>query len=243
MNPGLSTCFPAFSSAISASMPARGQSAVCCCDVTLPSSHFSVEMAGGAALLRLQSEDGTNRLTRACVQALTDAVKELAQENASLVITGNSRFFSAGADLAEIATLTGPDAYQFSKMGQMLMDTIASFRVPVIAAISGYCLGGGLDLALACHYRVASQHAVFGHRGAALGLITGWGGTQRLPRLIGKGRALELLIAAEKIHAHQALRMGLADSIVDDPVNEALRRAQNLTACNQPSSRKPNAGR
>jgi enoyl-CoA hydratase/carnithine racemase len=201
--------------------------------VTLPSSHFSVETSEGVALLRLQSKDGTNRLARACVRALTEAVGKLAQDRVSLVITGNSRFFSAGADLGEIATLTARDAYQFSMMGQLMMDAIASFRAPVIAAITGYCMGGGLDLALACHYRIASQHAIFGHRGAALGLITGWGGTQRLPRLIGKGRALELLIATEKVHAHEALHLGLVDSIVDDPVNEALRKARNLTACNQ----------
>ena len=177
-------------------------------------------------MLRLQSEDGTNRLTRACLQALTKAVRDLAEDNASLVIAGNSHFYSAGADLEEIAALKAPDAYQFSKMGQTLMDTIASFRAFVIAAIEGYCMGGGLDLALACHYRIASPHAIFGHRGAALGLITGWGGTQRLPRLIGRGRALELLIAAEKIQAAQALRFGLVDSMVADPVKEALWRCR-----------------
>ena len=102
------------------------------------------------------------------------------------MIAGNERFFSAGADLREIAALDAPSAYEFSKMGQALMSEIESFPAPVYAAISGYCMGGGLDLALACHHRIASPHAVFGHRGAALGLITGWGGTQRLPRLIGR---------------------------------------------------------
>ena len=87
-------------------------------------------------------------------------------------------------------------------------------------------MGGGLDLALACHRRIAAPHAVFGHRGAALGLITGWGGTQRLPRLIGKGRALELFIAAEKISAARAVKLGLVDAIADDPFGEALRRLQ-----------------
>lgn len=85
-------------------------------------------------------------------------------------------------------------------------------------------MGGGLDLALACDHRIASPHAVFGHRGAALGLITGWGGTQRLPRLVGKGRALEMFAAAEKVTAAQALRIGLVDAIADDPVAEALGR-------------------
>ena len=85
-------------------------------------------------------------------------------------------------------------------------------------------MGGGLDLALACHHRIASPHAVFGHRGAALGLITGWGGTQRLPRLVGKGCALGMFVAAEKLTAQQALRIGLVDAIGDDPVAQAVRR-------------------
>jgi enoyl-CoA hydratase/carnithine racemase len=109
-------------------------------------------------------------------------------------------------------------------MGQTLMNAIASYPVPVVAAIEGHSMGGGLDLALARHRRVAAPRAVFGHLGAALGLMTGWGGTQRLPRLIGKPRALELFIAAEKIAAARALEIGLVDSIVDEPIAEALRQ-------------------
>jgi enoyl-CoA hydratase/carnithine racemase len=180
----------------------------------------------GVRVLRLLSKDRTNRLTRECVMTLTDTISQLAQAGAPLVIAGNGRFFSAGAELSEIAALDGPSAYEFSQMGQELMHTIENFPVPVFAAIAGYCMGGGLDLALACHHRIASPHAVFGHRGAALGLITGWGGTQRLPRLIGKGRALEVLIAAEKINARDALRIGLVEAIAEDPVAEAVRRAQ-----------------
>jgi enoyl-CoA hydratase/carnithine racemase len=107
-------------------------------------------------------------------------------------------------------------------MGQRLMTAIASFPSPTIAAIHGYCMGGGLDLALACYRRIAGPHALFGHRGAALGLITGWGGTQHLPRLVGKARALQMFLAAEKLHAHQALQAGLVDAIVDDPLAAAL---------------------
>jgi len=117
---------------------------------------------------------------------------------------------------------------EFSLMGQALMRRIGEFPAPVCAAISGYCMGGGLDLALACHHRIASPHAIFGHRGAALGLITGWGGTQRLPRLIGKGRALEMFVAAEKVTAARALRMGLVDAVADDPVAEAVQRVRAL---------------
>jgi enoyl-CoA hydratase/carnithine racemase len=192
--------------------------------VPVSSLFFGIEFDGPVRILRLTSPDGTNRLTRACVLALTVAIDELKKQNRPLIIVGNRQFFSVGADLNEIAALTGPAAYEFSAMGQALMNAIASYPVPVIAAIDGHCMGGGLDLALACHRRIAAPHAVFGHRGAALGLMTGWGGTQRLPRLIGKGRALELFIAAEKISAARALEIGLVDAIANDPIAEALRQ-------------------
>ncbi|HLZ41172.1 MAG TPA: enoyl-CoA hydratase/isomerase family protein [Candidatus Sulfotelmatobacter sp.] len=194
-------------------------------------SLFSTERIGECLVVRLQSADGTNRLTRECVEKLTSAIARFAAERsaAGLVITGNEKFFSAGADLREISALNGKTAYEFSKIGQQLMAKIAEFPAPVYAAISGYCMGGGLDLALACRHRVASPHAVFGHRGAALGLITGWGGTQRLPRLIGKAGALEIFIAAEKIRAERALEIGLIESISDDPIAEALRRISRET--------------
>jgi enoyl-CoA hydratase/carnithine racemase len=190
----------------------------------MSSPGFRLDQQFGLRVLRLHSKDGTNRLTRECVLSLTEAFGQLAREGRPLVIAGNERFFSAGADLKEIAALDGPAACAFSKIGQALMAAIAQFPAPVYAAISGYCMGGGLDLALACHHRIASPHAVFGHRGAALGLITGWGGTQRLPRLIGKGRALEMFVAAEKVWADRALQIGLIDAIADDPVSEALHR-------------------
>jgi enoyl-CoA hydratase/carnithine racemase len=187
-------------------------------------SSFSVKRVNEGWVLQLLSEDGTNRLTRSCVLALTQAIGDLAQDNRPLVLTGNAKFFSAGADLKEISALNGASAYEFSKMGQELMQAIDGFPAHVYVAVSGYCMGGGFDLALACRYRIASPHSVFGHRGAALGLITGWGGTQRLPRLIGKAHALEILVAAEKVAAPTALHMGLVDAIADDPVAEALLR-------------------
>lgn len=184
---------------------------------------YSIDGRGAAAVLRLVSDDGTNRLTIARVQAVTAAVEKLAIDPPSLlVITGNPHFFSAGADLNEIAALTGPEAFRFAQMGQRLMNAVANFPSRTIAAPQGYCMGGGLDLALACHRRIAGPHAIFGHRGAALGLITGWGGTQRLPRLIGKARALQMFLAAEKLHAAAALQIGLVDAIADDPVAAAL---------------------
>jgi enoyl-CoA hydratase/carnithine racemase len=186
---------------------------------------YSVEMRDDAAVLRLLSDDGTNRLTRERVTGLTNALEELAHRNfIRLVITGNAHFFSAGADLNEIAELHGAEALRFAQFGQRLMNAVANFPAPTIAAVHGYCMGGGFDLALACSRRIAGPHAIFGHRGAALGLITGWGGTQRLPRLVGKARALQMFLAAEKLHASDALRFGLVESIADDPLATALSR-------------------
>jgi enoyl-CoA hydratase len=183
---------------------------------------FHVEQLSTVTLLRLISSDGTNRLTRERVLALTSAIEQLPPR--PLIITGNERFFSAGAELAEIVALTGPAAYEFSRMGQALMNAVDRFPALVCAAVSGYCMGGGLDLALACDLRVAHPHAVFGHRGAALGLITGWGGTQRLPRLVGKARALQMLVAAEKLTAARAREFGLVDEVAADPIGRSLQR-------------------
>jgi enoyl-CoA hydratase len=189
--------------------------------------HLTVDHLGTHFAIHLVSKDGTNRLTRACIREVHDAVQVLGRDPKPLTITGNRKFFSAGAELGEIQEIAGGSAVEFSRMGQDLMNAIAQFPCPVYAAIHGYCMGGGLDLALACHRRIASKDAVFGHRGAALGLVTGWGGTQRLPRLVGRARAWEMLVAAEKFHAKDALALGLIDAIAEDPVAEAARRIQN----------------
>jgi enoyl-CoA hydratase/carnithine racemase len=184
---------------------------------------YEVENHGDVVVLRLVSTDGTNRLTIARVRALTTAVERLANSPASrLIITGNPLFFSAGAELREIAALSGPEALRFAEMGQQLMNTVAAFPALSIAAVHGYCMGGGLDLALACNLRIIGPHAIFGHRGAALGLMTGWGGTQRLPRLIGRGRALQMFLGAEKVDARRALQIGLADTLSAEPLLAAL---------------------
>lgn len=199
-------------------------------------THLQIEDRGGHCRLQLISADETNRLTRACLSDLREALLALQRVPKPLIITGNPKFFSAGADLSEIGALTGPSALTFACLGQDLMNAVAQFPAPVYAAIHGYCMGGGLDLALACHRRIASARAVFGHRGAALGLMTGWGGTQRLPRLVGKGRALAMFLAAEKLPAKEALAAGLIDAIVDDPVAEAALRIQALARSSAPGA-------
>ena len=182
--------------------------------------YCKVESVGGCTILRLVSEDGTNRLSRARVLALTAAIAQLPPQ--PLLLCGNPRFFSVGADLAEISALRGHDSFEFARMGQRLMQSIADFPAPTCAVVEGWCMGGGFDLALACRFRVAGPHAIFGHRGAALGLMTGWGGTQRLPRLIGQARALEIFLTAEKIHAKPALQYGIVKAISEEPMQAAV---------------------
>jgi enoyl-CoA hydratase/carnithine racemase len=193
---------------------------------------FTVESVRGITILRLASPDDTNRLTRRLISDLTTTIRVLSDDPnpKALIITGSHKFFSAGADLREIAALNGAAALDFSRAGQELMNRIEHFPAPTCAAISGYCIGGGLDLALACRLRIAALNAIFGHRGAALGLITGWGGTQRLPRLIGKGRALEMVLAAEKLDARQALAAGMVDEISDNPLNAAIEHVSAITS-------------
>ena len=184
------------------------------------SPYYAVEAFEDCTVLRLTSDDGTNRLSRARVLALTDAVLNLPA--APLIVCGNPRFFSVGADLSEISDLHGGDAFEFSQMGQRLMRAVAEFPAPTCAVIEGWCMGGGFDLALSCRFRIAGPHAIFGHRGAALGLMTGWGGTQRLPRLIGRARAMEIFLAAEKVHAQRALEIGIVDVVSVDAVGAAV---------------------
>jgi enoyl-CoA hydratase len=191
----------------------------------LPSPLLSIEQHPLAAVVRFLSDDDTNRLTRARVTELTQAI---GSAHGPLILTGNHSFFSAGADLNEISALTGFAAHEFAQLGQRLMRAIADHPSLTIAAISGYCMGGGLDLALACDFRICAPNAIFGHRGAALGIMTGWGGTQRLPRLIGRARALRMFLTAEKLHAPEALRIGLVDRIADDPLATALAVASNM---------------
>jgi enoyl-CoA hydratase len=200
------------------------------------SDFFVLKRDHDCAVLQLVSSDGTNKLGMARISALHRAIEELTREAQSgdlksLIITGNEKFFSVGADLNEISALTSAQAFEFSRQGQALMQAIDHFSVPVIAAIHGYCMGGAMDLALACDYRFAAPNAVFGHRGASLGMMTGWGGTQRLPRLIGKPRAMQMFLLAEIVKAEEALRIGLVDRMSDELIEDGFLLAEKLNGC------------
>lgn len=139
-----------------------------------------------------------------------------------LIFIGTDEVFASGADLREIAGLDSETARPFAERGQALMNAIANLSIVTIAAINGYCFGGALDLALACDYRVASPNAQFSHPGVTLGIITGWGGTQRLPRLVGEAVALEMLLTAGRFNAGWALKRGLVHELADDVLQRAL---------------------
>ena len=176
-------------------------------------------------ILSLESHDGFPRLERRILTEIEAQIARLAEnrEIAGVVITGSNRAFAVGAEISEIANLAPASAFEFSRRGQSVMRAIANSPKPVIAAILGYCMGGGLDLALACHARIASPVAVFAHPGGSLGIITGWGGTQRLPRLVGRSCALEMLVTGRRLDAKEALAWGLIQEIATEPINEPVR--------------------
>jgi enoyl-CoA hydratase len=202
-------------------------------EISITTEHYALRREQDCAVLELSSGAGTNILAMARVRAVLAAVERLNDEVQrgkvkALVITGNEKFFSAGADLNELSQLTAAQAFEFSRQGQALMLALDQFTVPVIAAIRGYCMGGGMDLALACDYRIAAPNAIFGHRGASLGVMTGWGGTQRLPRLIGKSRAMQMFLLAEMVNAEEALRIGLVDRIGTESIEDGFLLAEKL---------------
>ncbi len=181
------------------------------------------------AILSFPEHPEYPRLRRDVLSALREQLRAITASRAfrGVVIAANSRSFAVGAQLEEVTTLSGVAAFEFARLGQGLCRQIAQFPLPVVAAIRGFCLGGGLDLALACHGRVATYDSSFGSPGATLGLVTGWGGTGSLPRRVGRATALQMLVAGDRIPATQALTVGLIDELAPnaDLLSAALHRA------------------
>ncbi len=145
-----------------------------------------------------------------------------------MIITGEGKAFVAGADIAEMVNMTPEQGITFSKTGQNTFRSLEKMEIPVIAAVNGFALGGGLELAMGCDFRIASSKAKFGQPEVSLGMIPGYAGTQRLPRLTGLGDALFLLMSGEMITAEEALRMGLVQKVVEPEqlMEETLRIAK-----------------
>lgn len=179
---------------------------------------------GTVAVIRFNRPALRNPLSVSTLSELERTLSELVglKTVEAIVFTGSDEVFASGANIRELAQLDVTSALQFSQLGQRVFERIANASQLTIAAISGYCMGGALDLALACDIRVASSNAVFAHPGGRLGIITGWGGTQRLPRMIQRGVALELLLTGRRITSAEALRVGLVTSISAHPLDTAL---------------------
>ncbi len=189
-----------------------------------PEPPVVVEERDALAVLRVNRPGQRNSLSVATLSALDSAFTSLSARTdiKAVIITGTDDAFASGADIRELQTLTPDTAHAYAERGQHLFQRIFDARQLTVAAVNGYCMGGGLDLALSCRVRVASPNALFAHPGARLGVITGWGGTQRLPRLIGSARALEMFATGRRLSAREALEFGLVSRIHPDALACAI---------------------
>ena len=178
----------------------------------------------GIATITINRPEKLNALNKVTIAELHDAFKALQHnhEIRVIVLTGSGeKAFVAGADISEFANFSVEEGAQLAAQGQeSLFDYVENLKTPVIAAINGFALGGGLELAMAAHFRVASENAKMGLPETSLGVIPGYGGTQRLPQLVGKGRAMEMIMTAGMINAEQALQFSLVNHVV--PQSELL---------------------
>jgi enoyl-CoA hydratase/carnithine racemase len=187
------------------------------------------EKKGGVAYVTVNRPKVLNALNTPTWKDLRTAFED-ARDDATIrgaILTGaGDRAFIAGADISELAQATGFEAEQSSRFGQGVLDLIENLGKPVIAAVNGFALGGGCETAMACTVRLAVETAKFGQPEVTLGLVPGGGGTQRLPRLVGKGRALQLILSGEMISAQEAFRIGLVNEIL--PAPELIARAETI---------------
>ncbi|MCW5516385.1 enoyl-CoA hydratase/isomerase family protein [Muriicola sp. Z0-33] len=177
-----------------------------------------IDKKDSLAVVTINRPDKLNALNKATISELHKAFKALEDESAikAIVLTGSGeKAFVAGADISEFANFSVKEGAKLAAKGQeILFDFVENLSTPVIAAVNGFALGGGLELAMACHFRVASDNARMGLPEVSLGVIPGYGGTQRLPQLVGKGRAMELIMTAGMIDAQKALNYGLVNYVV-----------------------------
>ena len=194
-------------------------------------SDIRFEISGATATVVFNRPADRNSLTQDTLKNLEQVLDRLLPDPSLRVIvfTGTDDVFLSGANIRELTLLDQETASAFSDRGQRLFQRIAKANQTSIAAINGYCMGGGLDFALACDIRIASTNAQFAHPGARLGIITGWGGTQRLPRTIGMSRALELFITTRRLNSEDAQRFGLVTEVADPVLQRALTMAEEIT--------------
>lgn len=195
----------------------------------MPYQTLLLDIADRVATVTINRPDKLNALNAQAKAELREVMTSLKNDPAVdvVIITGaGEKAFVAGTDIRELAELNGETGKEFSAKGQEVFDLIENLGKPVIAAINGYALGGGCELALACHLRVASENARFAQPEVNLGIIPGYGGTQRLARLIGRGRAMEMILTGDQIDAQEAHRIGLVNKVV--PAGELMTTARSL---------------
>src|SRR6202046_242493 len=196
-------------------------------EVSTSFENITYEVKGSIAYITMNRPKVMNALNRKTVEEL-NAAFHAAKNDATVkgvILTGaGEKAFIAGADIAELSTIDGERAGEFSEKGQETLLFIETLGKPVIAAVNGFALGGGCETAMACTIRIAAESAKFGQPEVNLGLLPGGGGTQRLPRLVGKGRALQLILSGEMISAQEAYRIGLVNEVV--PAADLIARAE-----------------
>ena len=201
--------------------------------------HIRFEIREGIAYLTVHRPEKLNALNKKTMDEIRHVVESIHRREGegavvrALIITGaGDKAFIAGADIGELSRLTPTEGYEYTRTNQEVLDRLEALPVPVIAAINGYALGGGCELALACHIRIACPEARLGQPEVKLGIIPGYGGTQRLPRLIGRGRALEWILSGSHYTAEEAYRIGLINRVVprEKLLDEATDLARRITA-------------
>lgn len=197
--------------------------------------NINISAENKIAVIEINRPKALNALNKQSIEELSQAFGEL-EENKEIrviILTGNGdKAFVAGADIKEFQNFNSEEGENLAKVGQdILFNKIENLKKPVIAAINGYALGGGLELAMSCHFRIASDNAKLGLPEVTLGLIPGYGGTQRLPKLIGKGRAMQAIMTAEMFSAERAEQIGLVNEVVslDDLLPRAKKIASKIT--------------
>ena len=195
---------------------------------------LNLEVTDGIALVTISRPKALNALNTRFFQEMDAMIEKVSSmpDVKVMVITGDGKAFVAGADIAEMVDKTPEEGTAFSKIGQNTFSSIEKMEIPVIAAINGFALGGGLELAMGCDIRIASTKAKFGQPEVNLGLIPGYAGTQRLPRLVGSGDALLLLMTGDMIGAEDALRIGLVQKIAepDQLMEEVMKIAKTIAS-------------
>ncbi len=197
--------------------------------------YLLLEKEDGIGILYINRPDAMNALNTGVLEEIIQAVGEISRDNEIqvLIITGaGDKSFVAGADIKEMHGLTAVEGREFGYIGQAAFRAIEKLEKPVIAAVNGFALGGGCELAMAADIRLASEKAKFGQPEVGLGITPGFGGTQRLPRLVGEGRAMELILTANTINAEEAYRIGLVNHIYPaaDLLDEARKMARKIMA-------------